>query len=180
MGRHWTTGTGWQWTVIPFPSWKLTAWIVPITASHVKRCSVKVSAPQSQNFWNVPTTFDLLFLSKQQFSNEKNWCLKTKLWLKVIFSKCVQEHAETSAWFVHVTDCYCSGKRNLNEFFPTTKLLFVQSHPMMDGATLLNNFGCVYGLFDTEMHAQWNGCFPILKRETVVVEVCNTEAMWLW
>ena len=138
-------------------------------------CTLKVSVPQLQNFWNVPTTFVLwpCFLPKQQFSNEKIWCLETKLWLKVIFFQCVQGYAEISVWFVHVTDCYCFGKRNLNKFFLTTKLPLVQSYPIFMG----NNFGCASL---TETHAQWNSCFCIWKREAVVVQVCNIGPMWLW
>ena len=95
-------------------------------------CMLKFSVPQPQNFLNVPTTLalDLLFLPKQIFSNKKIWCLETKLWSKVTFSQCVQGYAEMSVWFVHVTNCYCSGKKNLNKFFLTaTKLPVVQSHP---------------------------------------------------
>ena len=58
-------------------------------------CTLNVSVPQSQNFLNVPTTFDLLFLPKQKFSNKKVWCLEIKLWLKVTFSQHVQGYAET-------------------------------------------------------------------------------------
>ena len=46
---------------------------------------MRASAPQLQNFWNVPMTFDLLFLPKIPFSNEKNF--QVKLWSKVIFSQ---------------------------------------------------------------------------------------------
>ena len=47
-------------------------------------------------------------------------------------------------WFcVCVTDCYCSGERNLNKVFLATKILFVQNHLQIDGVTL-DNFGCVY------------------------------------
>ena len=97
-----------------------THWIVSITTmSCVLDCS-QVSVLQSQNLWNVHSKallFDLrfFFLPKPQFSNEKNWCLETKLWSKAIFSQHVQRYAEISAWFVHVTDCYYSaGKRNSN------------------------------------------------------------------
>ena len=34
--------------------------------------SLKVSAPHPPNFLNFPTTFDILFLPKLQFSNETN------------------------------------------------------------------------------------------------------------
>ena len=90
----------------------------------------------------------------------KNLMFKTKLCSKVIFSKCIQRYVETSAWFVDVTDCYCSGKKNLNKFFLTTKLPFVQSHSILMGqlwTTLV-----VYNV-------QWTGCFPIWKREAAVV-----------
>ena len=106
-----------------------THWIMSITGLSQDVCvlywSLKVSVPQPQIFWNVPTTtFDLLFSPKRQFSNEKIWCLETKLWLKVIFS----QYAETSVWFLHVvTDCYYSGRRNSNKFFLTTNFPFVQS-----------------------------------------------------
>ena len=116
-----------------------THWIVSISITTMSQdacvldCSLKVSVPQLQNLWNVPTTFDLLFSPKQQFSNEKIWVLEKKLWLKVIFSQRVQGYAETSVWFVHVTDCYYSGKRYLNKFFLTTKFPFVQSRPILMG-----------------------------------------------
>ena len=55
---------------IPFP-WKLTAWIVSITAILQGVCdldqSLEVSVPlpsHPPNFLNVPTTFDHLFLPK--------------------------------------------------------------------------------------------------------------------
>ena len=98
-------------------------------------CTLKVSVSQPQNFWNAPTTFDLVFFAylKRQFSNEKIWCLEIKLWSKVIFIQCVQEYAETSVWFVHVTDGYCSCMRNSNKFFLTPKLPFVQSRPILMG-----------------------------------------------
>ena len=60
--------------------------------------SLKVSAPQTQQFWNVLTTFDLLFSPKWQFSNERIWCLETNFWLKAISSEHVQEYAETSVF----------------------------------------------------------------------------------
>ena len=129
VGRHWTTG--WHWTtVIPFPQ-KLVSITVISQDVCVLDCSLKVSVPQPHNLWNVPTTFDFLFLPKQQFSNGKIWCLETKLWSKVIFSQLVQGYAETSVWFAHVTDCYYSGKRNSNKFFRTTKFSFVQSSPIL-------------------------------------------------
>ena len=92
---------------------------MPITAVsqgvYVLDCTLKVSAPQPQNFWNVPTTFDLVFFSlNNDFQMKKGY-------------------AETSVWFVHVTDCYCSGKKNLNKFFLTAKLPVVQSHPILMG-----------------------------------------------
>ena len=64
------------------------------------------------------------------FQMKKIWCLKKKLWSKVIFSKCVQR-ADTSAWFAHVTDCYSFGKRNLNKVFLTTKPPFGRSRPIL-------------------------------------------------
>ena len=68
-----------------------THWIVPITAtSHdvcVLDCSLKVSVLQPQNFWNILTTFDLLFLPKQQFSNEKNLMFKDKALFESYFFK---------------------------------------------------------------------------------------------
>ena len=77
----------------------------------------------SQNLW---PSFSCL---KKKFSNEKVWCLETKLWSKVILFQRVYGYAETPAWFAHVTDCYYFGKRNSNKFFLTTKFIFVQSHP---------------------------------------------------
>ena len=95
--------------------------------------TLKVSVPQPQNTWHVPTTFDLVSLPKQQFSNKKNLMFKDKALIKSYFYQCVQGYTETSVSFAHVTDCYCSGKRNLNKFFLTTKLPFVQSHPILMG-----------------------------------------------
>ena len=118
------------------------------------------------NFLNIPTTFELLFLPQQQFSNEKFWCFETKLWSEVNFSQHVQGYAETPASFVHVTDCYCSGGKNLRYIsFSSQKLSSCSKSPHFDGATL-NNLGCVYL---TEVHAQWSSYFCIFKREVVVV-----------
>ena len=76
-----------------------------------------------------PKSLTFFFLPKRQFSNEKVWCLETKLWSKVILFQRVYGYAETSAWFAHVTDCYYFGQRNSNKFFLTTKFIFAQSHP---------------------------------------------------
>ena len=100
----------------------------------VLHCTLKLSISQPSNFWSIPTTFDVVFLPKRQFSNEIFWCLETKLWSKVIFCQCVHGYPETSVWFDHVTDCYCSGKRNSNKFFSNYKFAsFVQSHPILMG-----------------------------------------------
>ena len=107
MGGHWTAE--WHWTVIPFP-WKLTKYSQDVC---ILDCTLKVSVSQPQNFRNVPTIFDLVFLPKQQFSIETFWCLETKLWSKVVFFQHIQGYAETSVWFDHVTGSYCSGKINL-------------------------------------------------------------------
>ena len=119
-------------------------WIVPITAMSqdvcVLDCSLKVSVPQPQNVWK-------------------------KLMWKLFFPNVSRDYAETSPWFVHVTYCYCSGKRNLNKFFSNYKTAFCSKLAHIDGATL-NNFGCVYLI---ETHAQWTGCFLNWKREAVVV-----------
>ena len=103
--------------------------------SHVTRClgldwSLKVSVPQLQNFWNVFTTLDT-----------KVSCLEMKLWLKVVLFRHVLRHAKTSVWFVNVK-CYCSDRRNSNNFFLTTKFPFVQSCSMLMGQlwTTLNVF----------------------------------------
>ena len=52
----------------------------------------------------------------------------TKLWSNVIFSQRVQAYAETSAWFVHVTDCYCSGKKN-SKVFSNYEIAFCSKSP---------------------------------------------------
>ena len=133
----------------------------PTSQVCVLDCTLKISVPQRQNFWNVSTTSDLLFLTKQKFSNEKIWWLQTKLWSKVIFSQGVQGYAGTSVWFVYVTDCYCSGKRNWNKFFLTTKLPFVQSCPILMGRLwttlcLFNRNACAMNrLFS---HLEKRGC----------------------
>ena len=46
------------------------------------------------NFFNAPTTLNLLFLPKRQFLNQKSWRL-----------------GETSVWFVHVTDLHSKQSR---------------------------------------------------------------------
>ena len=79
---------------------------------------------------------------KQQFSNGKIWCLEAKLWSKVVFSQRVQGYAEISVWFVGVTDCYYSDKRNSNKFFLAMKYSFVQSRP-----TLMGRLWTTLGIF---------------------------------
>ena len=89
------SGAGWQWTVvIPFPHGNS---LNSAYSSHVTRClclrllTEGFCFPQPQNLWNFPTILTFIFCPpKQQFSNGKTWCLKIKLWSKVIFSKCVQ------------------------------------------------------------------------------------------
>ena len=82
--------------------------LISASNRHVTRClrfrlyNESFCFPQPQNILNVPTTFDLVFLPKRQLWNEKNWCLETKLWSKVIFSQRVHLYEETSALFVHV------------------------------------------------------------------------------
>ena len=133
MGQHWTAGDIEQ--SYPFHRNSLNS----VYNNHVTRCFcfrllTEAFCSQPQNLWNTPTTFDLLFLPKQQFSNEKIWCLETKIWSKVIFSQHVQRYAETSVWFVHVTDCYYFGKRNSNKFFLTIyKISFCSKLPHIDG-----------------------------------------------
>ena len=130
--------------------------------------SLKVSALHPPNFLNVSTTFNFLFLPKQMFSMEKNWCPEMKLWLTVNFSQHVQGYSETSVWFVHVTYIYCSGGKNLRNFevsFSSHKISLCSKSPHFDGATL-NIFGCIYLI---ETHAQISSCFCIQKREAVVV-----------
>ena len=65
-----------------------TQWIVSITAMLQVVCdldrSLRVYAPHTPNFC---TTFYLLFLPKQQFSTEQNWCFEMKLWSKVNFRR---------------------------------------------------------------------------------------------
>ena len=99
-------------------------------------CTLKVSVPQPQNFWNVPTTFDLVFCLNNTFQMKKIWCLETKLWLfdqKLFFPMCPGICRNICLICPCVTDCYCCGKRNSNKFFLTTKLPFVQSHPILIG-----------------------------------------------
>ena len=117
----------------------------------VSDCTLKVSVPSpTSKFLKCPHNLWPCFLPKRQFSNEKIWCLETKLWSNVIFSQRVQGYAETSAWFLHVTDCYCSDKKN-SKVFSNYEIAFCSKSPHIDGATL-NNFGCVCL---TETHAQW-------------------------
>ena len=82
--------------------------------------------PPTSKFLKCPhnLTFDLVFCLNNNFQMKKIWWLETKLWSKVIFSYVSRDsYAETSVWFVHATDCYyCSGKRNSNKFFLSTKL----------------------------------------------------------
>ena len=148
---------------------------MPVTA-FVTRClcfrlhTEGLRSPTSK-FFKSPHNFWPCFLLKRQLLNEKIWCLETKLWSKVIFSQRVQDmQKHLFDLSTYVTDCHCSGEINLNKFFLTTKLPFVQSSPILMGATL-NNFDCVCL---TEAHVQWTGCFCIQKREAVVVwVVCN-------
>ena len=105
---------------------------------HVTRClcfrlHTEVFCSPTPKFFKCPHNPWPSLLPKQKFSNKKIWCLETKLWTKVTFSQRVQGYAETSVWFVHVTNCYCSGKKNLNKFFLTTKLPVVQSYPILMG-----------------------------------------------
>ena len=129
VGRHWTAG--WHWMVIPFPYSLNSAY-----NSHVTRyvcvldCTLKVSVPQPQNFWNSPQPWTLFFCLNDNFQM-KNLIFRDKTLIKSCFFQRVQGYTETSAWFVHVTDCYCSGKKNSNKFFLTTKLPFVQSRPIL-------------------------------------------------
>ena len=139
--------------------------------------SLKVSVPQPPNFWNVPTSFDFLFSFKQQFSNEKIWCLETKLWSKVIFSQRVQGYTETSVWFVHVTDCYCSGRRNSNKIFLTTKFPFVQSRPILMGRFWTTSFVFIW---QKHMHNEQVVFAFGKKRLKWFKFIANIRAMWLW
>ena len=108
-------------------------WIV---SSHVVR---------SFWFWSVTGGFCLppLKFSKcsrdiQRFfclnDNFQTWSFETKLWLKVNFSLHVQGYSETSVWFVHVTDCYCSAGKNLRKFelsFSTHKISLCSKSPFL-------------------------------------------------
>ena len=153
-----------------------THWIVSITAISQNVCVLDRSRrflfPNSKIFqmshdlW--PSSFDLTTIF--QWSS-----LETKLRSKVIFSQLVLGYAETSVWFVHVTDCYCSGRGN-SEVFSNSEISFCLKLPHINGVTL-KNFGCVCL---TETHVQWTGSFYIRKKEGVVVYVCNMGAMWLW
>ena len=108
-------------------------WIVSITAMPqgvcVLDCHWRFLFPSSKIYEMFPKSLTFFFLPKPQFSNEKVWCIKTKLWSKVILFQRVHGYAKTSVWFAHVTNCYYFGKRNSNKFFLTTKFIFVQSHP---------------------------------------------------
>ena len=113
---------------------------------------------------------DLLpsFFAQMTIFKWKNLMFKeTRLWSKVIFSQRVQGwDMHKHVWFVHITDCYYSGKRNSNKFFPTTKFPFVQSHPIFWWEWLWTNllvFIC------RQTHAKWTGCFCIWERQAVVV-----------
>ena len=130
--------------------------------SHVAKCFCLIST----KFYKCP--HDLLFLPKRHFSNEKIWCSETKLWSKVNFSQHVQGYSETTVPFVHLTDIYCFGRKNLREFEVSSsshKMFLCSKSPYFDGATL-NNFGRIYL---AETHAQGTTCFRIRKREAVVV-----------
>ena len=129
-----------------------THWIVSITAMSQSVCVLdwllKVSVPETQNFWNIPATFDLLFPPKRKFSNEKIWCLETRLWLKVIFS-----HPGICKNICLIFACHRLipfWQEKFKYVFLTTKFPFVQSRPV-------------------ETHAQWTDCFCIWRREAVVV-----------
>ena len=153
---------------------KETHWLVSITAISQVTCVLgqllKVSGPCSINFLNVATTFDILFLPKQQFSKEKIWLVDFVLrwsfdWKltcpnvfrdvqKPLFDLCISQ-------FVTVL----TGEISIS--FSSHKILLCLKSPHSDGVTL-NNFGFVYL---TETRAEWNSHFRIWKREAVVVVV---------
>ena len=141
-------------------------------------CSLKFSIPQPQNLWKCSHDLWPSFSYKQQFSNEKIWCLETKLSLKVIFSQRIQgpdipRDMQKHVWFVHVTDYYYSGKRNLNKFFLTTKFLLFKVTPYRWG-----NFEQLWwSLFDRNactmnwlfLHLEKRGCSGL----SVILEPCD-------
>ena len=151
-----------------------THWLVSITAMLQVVCvldqSLKVSAPHSRNFLNIPTTFDLLFLSKQWFPNKKIWLVDVVLrWIfdrKLISPDAFRDVQKPlsdlcrSQFFIVLT-----GEGEIGISFSSHKISLCSKLPHFDGLTL-NNFGCVYL---KEMHAQWSSHFCIWKREAVVV-----------
>ena len=103
--------------------------------------SLKVSAPHTPNFLNVPTTFNLLFLPKWQFSNKKYDALRQKVDRKLIsqtISRDMQKHLFDlyMAQIVTVVAGEMWGKFSNHKTSYSKSLHF-------DGATL-SNFGCVY------------------------------------
>ena len=149
-------------------------WLNSVYNSHVTWCLwSKIahwrSLSPTPKFLKSPlSNFDLLFLPKRQFWNENIWCLETKLWSKVIFSQWIQEYAEISVSFLHVTDCYCSGKRHSNKIFLTTKFPFVQTCPILMGQLWTTLVVFIWQKC-THAHTQWTGCFHIQRREAVAV-----------
>ena len=144
-----------------------THWLVSITVMSQGVCvldqSLKVSAPHSPNFPNVPTTLDLLFFPKQQFSNKKidvlrksfNWKLisasMSRDVQKPLFDFCMSQIITVLAGEIWIS-------------FSSHKIALCPKSPHFDGVTL-SNFGCVYLI---ETHAQWSSHFRIRKREAVL------------
>ena len=81
--------------------------------------SLKVSAPHSRNLLNVALmTFDLLYCClNNNFQTKKIDVLRRSFGWKLI-SPNVFRDVQIIVWFVHhVTDCYCSDRRNFSKFF---------------------------------------------------------------
>ena len=110
VGRHWTAGQ--HCTVITF---SITAMLQVVC---VLDRSLKVSAPHSRKFLNVPTTFELLFYCQNNnFQTKKTDVLRRSFDWKLISPNVFRDVQITVRFVHHVSDCYCSGRRNLNKFF---------------------------------------------------------------
>ena len=144
-----------------------THWIVLITAIsqdvHVLDSSLKISAPppNPKIFEMSPQPLTFFFCLNYNFQMKKFNVSRWRSFDWKLLSPSVSWDMQKPVWFVHVTDCYCSGRRNLNKFFLTTKFPFAQSHPILMGQLWTN----------LAVFIDRKACLWIWKREATVVQV---------
>ena len=127
--------------------------------------SLKVFGLDHQNFLNVPRPSTFFFCLNNNFQTKKfdalrrsfDWKLISPIMSKDTLRNIFSFYLRMSQIF-----SYCSVGKDLRKFH---KISLCSKSPYFDRATL-NKFSCIYL---TETHAQWNSCFHIRKRETVVV-----------